>query len=252
MSYIPVIRGVIGRRILINYQVDPSTITSILPAPFRPKLIDGVAIAGICLIHLQAIRPKGMPSFVGFSSENAAHRIAVTWDEQGVAKEGVYIPRRDTSSSLSTLVGGKLFPGMHHRAAFTVADDGYNVRVALVSEDGQTRLRLVGQEASALPSSSVFTTLDDASEFFQRGSVGYSATQHPDHLDCLELRSFNWKVRPFHVDQVEASFFDDQRLFPAGSIKFDSALIMRNVEHEWHSCDQLSQSSYDERGVIAR
>jgi len=33
-------------------------------------LVRGSAIAGICLIRLEEIRPKGMPSFVGVSSEN--------------------------------------------------------------------------------------------------------------------------------------------------------------------------------------
>lgn len=49
-------------------------------------------------------------------SENAAHRIAVEWDFEGKTFEDVYIPRRDTNSFFNTLVGGRLFPGIHHRA----------------------------------------------------------------------------------------------------------------------------------------
>jgi len=46
-----------------------------------------------------------MPEAVGFSSENAAHRIAVLWDdEQGVTREGVFIPRRDTNSPVNYLL----------------------------------------------------------------------------------------------------------------------------------------------------
>jgi hypothetical protein len=70
-----------------------------LPAPFRPKLHRGYAIAGICLIRLERIRPVVFPSFCGISSENAAHRMAVLWDEpSGGSREGVFIPRRDTDS----------------------------------------------------------------------------------------------------------------------------------------------------------
>jgi hypothetical protein len=36
---IPVIRGLIDRRILVNYRVDPDVLTKILPAPFRPNLL---------------------------------------------------------------------------------------------------------------------------------------------------------------------------------------------------------------------
>jgi hypothetical protein len=39
---IPIIRGIIDRRILVNYRVDPITLKRVLPEPFRPKLV-GVA-----------------------------------------------------------------------------------------------------------------------------------------------------------------------------------------------------------------
>src|SRR5271155_4194265 len=100
---IPVVRGVIDRRILVNFRVDPEVLARTLPKPFQPKLTHGAGMAGVCLIQ---IRPRFVPSFLGISSENAAHRIAVQWEQDGVRREGVFIPRRDTSSRLNTLVGG--------------------------------------------------------------------------------------------------------------------------------------------------
>ncbi|MFZ0546136.1 MAG: hypothetical protein WAM60_11890 [Candidatus Promineifilaceae bacterium] len=47
---VPVIQGIIDRRILVNYRVDPEVLSRFLPPPFQPKLIKGVGIAGICLI----------------------------------------------------------------------------------------------------------------------------------------------------------------------------------------------------------
>jgi uncharacterized protein YqjF (DUF2071 family) len=108
---IPTIHGIIDRRVLVNYTVDPDIIQKIIPKPFRPKIYKGKAIVGICLIRLKRIRPKGLPNFIGISSENGAHRIAVEWTENGETKEGVYIPRRDTSSYLNSLAGGRIFPG---------------------------------------------------------------------------------------------------------------------------------------------
>src|SRR3984893_10338567 len=95
---IPVVQGLIDRRILVNFRVDPDVLTRMLPKPFRPKLVRGAGMAGVCLIRLKHIRPRFLPSFVGIGSENAAHRIAVEWDENGQYREGVFIPRRDTSS----------------------------------------------------------------------------------------------------------------------------------------------------------
>jgi hypothetical protein len=53
---LPVIEGLIKRRILANYRVDPAVLAPLLPPPFRPKLHAGFAIAGICLIRLDKIR----------------------------------------------------------------------------------------------------------------------------------------------------------------------------------------------------
>ena len=124
---IPVIRGIIERRILVNFRVDPDALKRVLPEPFRPKLIGDVGMAGICLIRLKHIRPRFLPAFVGISSENAAHRIAVQWESGGRTQEGVYVLRRDTSSRLNSAAGGRLFPGIHHHARFDVQeqDDRY-------------------------------------------------------------------------------------------------------------------------------
>jgi uncharacterized protein YqjF (DUF2071 family) len=236
---IPVIRGIIDRRILVNYQVTPNVLAGILPSPFRPKLVTGVGIAGICLIRLRQIRPRFLPIPIGISSENAAHRIAVEWDDHGVLREGVYIPRRDTSSRLITLVGGRLFPGEHHHARFRVEEEGPHFGVTLDSDDGTTHVAVQGQLASELPVSSVFPSLDAASDFFARGSLGYSVTSDPNQLDGLELRSFDWHVQPMAVKSVESSFFEDKVRFPPGSVRFDCALVMRGIEHEWHGRESL-------------
>jgi hypothetical protein len=119
---IPPLHGLIERRILLNFTADPADVERLLPAPFRPKLYQGKAIVGICLIRLKDVKPKGLPDFVGISSENGAHRIAVEWEEDGLLKEGVYVPRRDTSLRLNALAGGRLFPGKHYLAKFDVAE----------------------------------------------------------------------------------------------------------------------------------
>lgn len=218
----------------MNYRVDPTAITRLLPDPLRPKLHEGYAIAGICLIRLENIRPAGIPGFLGIKSENAAHRVAVEWpDSTGQWREGVFIPRRDTSSFLNAAAGGRVFPGEHHRAHFQVRDDGKEIDFAMDSEDGQTRVRLRGRDAEALPGSSCFGCLADSSRFFENGSLGYSATSDPNRMDGIRLQVETWQVRALQIDAVESSYFDDPATFPQGSAVFDHALVMRDIPHEW-------------------
>jgi hypothetical protein len=236
---VPKVHGTIRRRLLVNFRVDPDVMQRLLPTPFRPKLHRGRAIAGICLIRLEDIRPKRFPKLLGLSSENAAHRVAVVWDEAGQAREGVYIPRRDTGSLLNHLAGGRIFPGEHHRARFAVRDSGDRIDLGMRSADDTVTIRVVGRSATALPPTSSFSTVQEASRFFESGSLGYSATTEGRRLDGVVLKTHTWNVEPLAIDEVHSSFFADPVRFPTGSIEFDCALIMRNIAHEWHAASDL-------------
>ena len=237
---IPTIQGIIKRRILVNYRADASIVQNILPSCFRPKLHNGSAVAGICLIRLEHIRPRFAPEFVGISSENAAHRIAVLWeDDKGETHEGVYIPRRDTDSFINTALGGTLFPGETNEAKFEVEDDGNRINFAMKSEDEKVSVKLSGEIAESLPTDSIFSSLSEASDFFEPGSLGYSVTKNPKLLDGITLKIKGWQVSAFHVNSVYSSFYDDKTIFPKGSIEFDHALLMQNIAHEWHNVSSL-------------
>lgn len=235
MLKLPVITGLIRRRILVNYRVEPSALKAILPARFRPKLHDGHAIAGVCLIRLEAIRPRGWPAWSGITSENAAHRIAVVWTgPDGQEREGVFIPRRDTGSRLNHLAGGRIFPGEHHLADFDISDQNGQIDLAIKSHDASMAVRLTANETPAFPATSCFGSLEESSAFFEPGSVGFSVTRDSWRLDGIRLETHHWKVRSLAVTNVESTFFNDTAVFLPGSATFDHALIMRDIPHDWH------------------
>jgi hypothetical protein len=234
-----VLRGVIERRILVNCRVDPVVLARLLPAPFRPKTVGGFGMAGICLIRLRRVRPTFLPSPLGLSSENAAHRIAVEWDEDGVPREGVFVRRRDTSSRVNVWAGGRLFPGVQHGAAFVVDETAHTFNVALRSDDGETNLSIRARLAEKLPASSVFRSLDEAAAFFRGGALGYSPSAELGRFQGLELRCKTWRMEPLAVEAAHSTWYEDTGRFPRGSLEFDCALLMRDVEHEWHGARDL-------------
>ena len=250
---LPVLHGLIRRRLPVNFRVDAPVMARYLPAPFRPKLHAGYAVAGICLIRLEQMRPAGLPSFCGLASENAAHRIAVQWQEPaGAWREGVFIPRRDTGSRLNLWAGGRVFPGEHHLADFAVQDDGTTVNMTIHSHDGQMSIRLHGHESDAMPTTSCFGSLAESSAFFEGGCVGYSVTGDGCRLDGIRLQTAGWRVRALAVEQVKSSFFADESMFPAGSVVFDHALVMRDLPHWWHEeADLFTEHSADKSAMAA-
>lgn len=236
---VPELQGLIRRRLLVNFRAAPDVVRGLLPAPFRPKTHGGQAVVGICLIRLESMRPSGWPAWCGLSSENAAHRIAVEWDDDGLLREGVYIPRRHSGSWLNRLAGGRLFPGEQCGADFHVRDDGAHVSVRMRAQDGRTSLTLAADDADTLPAGSCFGSLAESSAFFAAGSLGYSAKEDGRQADGLALATDRWEVRPLAVRTISSSFFEDRTVFPEGSIAFDHALIMRDIPHRWMGLPNL-------------
>ena len=240
---IPTIRGIIDRRILVNFRVDPDVLARVCPSPFRPQIANGFGVAGICLIRLKCIRPKRLPALFGISSENAAHRIAVEWDSEGETQSGVFIPRRDTSSRLIAFAGGRIFPGAHNLARFDVRENNDDYDISMASIDGSAHVAVNSRVASGMPTDSIFESLAQCSKFFEQGSLGYSPANDSNLFDGLELRTVNWHVQPLDVSHVRSSFFDDVKAFPKGSVAFDNALLMRGIDHEWYSRESICSGS---------
>ena len=235
---LPVVQGIIARRVLVNFRVRPHALEPLLPAPFRPKLIRGWGMAGLCLIRLEQVRPRALPAAVGLASENAAHRIAVEWDDASGTREGVFILRRETNSRLNRLLGGRVFPGVHQLARFTAWETERRIKIDVIESDGRRLVRVAARMGEPWPASSVFDSLAEASEFFRRGSCGWS----PDGqggCEGLEIHIADWRSEPLFVERVESSFFDDGVRFPASSVEFDSALLMRGIRHEWRALPPL-------------
>lgn len=240
MKRLPTMVGTIDRRLLINYRVDPDVLARLLPEPFEPQVVRGAGLAGICLIRLSDLRPAGTPAALGVTTENAAHRIAVEWDDGEARQHGVYIPRRDTSSRLTTLIGGRLFPGEHHHATFRVSEADSRYDVAFTSTDGSARVAVSAQVTSDLSPGSIFRSLDEASAFFKHSPLGYSVTQRLGRYDGIDLRCATWQVQPLEVTQAVSSFFEDTTMFPTGTAVLDSGLLMRGIPATWRAEPSLS------------
>ena len=237
------IHGIIDRRVLLNYRIDPGALQRVLPPPFQPQLYGGYGVGGVCMIRFKHLRPRFVPAWLGLASENAAHRIAVQWDQDGEHREGVFIPRRDTNSWFNSTLGGRVFPGIFQQSRFESRESDTNVSIRIVRADGGAEIGFAGHITTQLPPTSIFPSLEAAAGFFSLGATGYSATRTEGHFHGMELRSLNWKVLPLVIDEAQSCFFNDQQRFPPGSVELDCALLMRGIGHEWHSRPDLYLSS---------
>jgi Uncharacterized conserved protein (COG2071) len=222
----------IERRLLVNYRLEPEVVAEQLPFPFRPQLVSGWAVGGVCFLRLRDVRPGGAPAGFGLTSENVAHRFAVEWDDVDGAHVGVYVPRRDTGSRLASWSGGRLFPGVYHPARFDSRDRGSSLDIDVTSRDGEVRLSVSTKDTHAL-GGQLFNSAEHASQFFRDGALGYSPAGGGDYFEGVRLMSSSWDVAPLSVEYMASSLFDNQCLFPKGTCTFDSALVMRDLPVRW-------------------
>ena len=236
------IEATIQRRLLVNYRVDPEALSAVLPKPFRPALVRGLGVAGICLIRLGGVRPSGLPFIAGVTSENAAHRVAVEWDGTDGPVTGVYIPRRDTSSRIGALLGGRAFPGWQHLARFRVQEAAGSYRIEVSSDDREVEIAVAAHRAPGLMVGSVFGSVAEASAFFRCAPLSYAATRRGGVFDGVELATDGWAIESLQLDDVRSTFFDCLARFPAGAAVPDSAFLMAGLETSWRGLPRLRAS----------
>ncbi|MFK3676592.1 DUF2071 domain-containing protein [Microbacterium sp. NPDC090218] len=221
------LRGRMRRRLLLTYRVDPAVAGEVIPAPFRPQLVDGSAVGGVCLIALTELRPGWVRPRWGISTENAAHRFAVEWDEAEETRTGVYVVERHSSGVVPAIGGGRFFPGVQRRARFETDETEARFRVRMDAPDASVSADV---ELAEEWESTLFPTVDDASQFYRAGAIGWSPRLGGRGAEALELSSTRWVVNAARVNEVGSSFFDG---LPRGAAVLDSALVMRDIPVVW-------------------
>jgi hypothetical protein len=221
------VRSTIERRLLVNWRADPVDVAPMLPTGFRPNLVDGSAVVGVCILRLEHVRPPGLPRWAGAGFTSAAHRVSVSWDgRDGREEHGVYVLRRDTSSRLAAAASGRLFPGELRRAEVTDTSTDEELSISVVGDDGASVVvhGLVG----GADRSHLFPTPAAAERFFLGGAVAYSPRAGADRLDALDLDAARFDLRPVTLDVARSTIWHD-------IATFDGAYLMRDVAATWRA-----------------
>lgn len=199
-------QGRIDTRLLLNAIADPAEVAPRLPDGVRPHGTEGGGtVVGCCLLEIGDLRPRGMPAFVGVRMRAVAHRISTEWDTStGGTEVGVFVPMRHTDSRLASMVGGRLFPGMHQHAAIdlirTPAHLEWKVGEPPFDNGFGLRVRVDTQTPMVDPTPSVCATCVDP-------TLGLSP-DHKGRLEAAHMAPEGRDVRAVHVEELQSTFFD--------------------------------------------
>lgn len=238
---LPKLAGIIARRVLLNFWADPEVVRRLVPEPLEVATHNGSAVVDICLIRLERLRLKGMPAPMGISAENMAHRVAIRYPSEQGMKDGVFIWRRETDCEFLVQLGGCLFPGVHHRAEFDMTENESGLAFDVRTEQHETDVSFRASYLSGWQGTMLFPTFDDVWDFFERGDCSFSYAKRHRGLERLRLRALTWEMTPLGASDVQASFYENPAYFPAGSVGFDGACLMRSIPHEWDELASVAE-----------
>lgn len=218
--------GTIRRRLLVNAVVDPDEAARHLPDGLRPHLIGVGTVVGCCLLEIEALRPSGMPVIVGQRIRATAHRIAAEWgDEAGATVTGVYVPVRHTDSRLASLVGGRIFPGVHERARIEIstADSALRWR-SDPFDDPALAMQVV---VSVAPDGVVEAPCEPVGATCLDAAIGVS----PDHRGVLEaahMAPAHRVARRVVIEDLRSGYIDS-----FASAELTNSYLMSDVDVTW-------------------
>lgn len=132
----PGVRGVVERRMLVNYRVDLGKLDAALPGPFRGREVGetGKGIGTVCLTRVENARPKLAPERAGMSVRSVTHRVPA--EIEGEGRFCAYVPVRGISSRLCAAVGTHALPAEISCAEFRT-EQKTGVRMTTVNCGGE-------------------------------------------------------------------------------------------------------------------
>lgn len=211
--------GVVRRRLLLSSWVDPDEAAGVLPAALRPHIIGERTVVGCCVLELESVRPAGVPARFGRTVTAMAHRVAAEWDGVSGPMTGVFVPVRYTGSTLASLVGGRLVPGVQHRVPFRSSWDGERLEHLVDAGLRSVKVSVVDGPTSAdAPGPDVCLA----------ATLGLSPSLGGGALDAIDMRLSGWTVRPMSIVDLESPFLE--QFTTAGKV---SAHLMEGATARW-------------------
>ena len=92
-------------------------------------------------------------------------------------------------------------------ARFEVHERGSDLRLGVEGRDGTLGLSVTARESQTL-GGELFTSLEQAIDFFRRGSLGFSPSGSSSCLTGVRLQSESWDARPVTIEDMRSSLFD--------------------------------------------
>lgn len=246
----PPLRGRCKWRALFAWKLDPVVARRLVPAPLRPKLVQGHALAAVDTMGLQGLRPRMVPGPLGLSLGLCSHLIAAEWKDGQRYRDVLYVIRRDVDVHVLGRAGGLLLPGKSHGARIQSNEGLSDISIACHSLDGECQLDLAGHIGARWSSQALFASPAAMMEVLGNRSGGRVAYDEAGKGTLIELEAKPECAEPLTLDRAHSSLFDGG-LVPEGSAELEAGVLLRNLVCVWRSQGRFATRPANGEGETA-
>jgi uncharacterized protein YqjF (DUF2071 family) len=221
------------RCVLVNFAIDPVSMSKVLPNHLVPDIHNGMAYMSIVIAKMERMRPAFLPRFSGVTYTQVVYRAIVRC---GNAR-GVTFLRSDADNRLMVAAGNALTFFRFHHATMNWDVQSGSIGFQLCPTDG-ARASIaadydLGSASGRMPSTSRFSSLTDAQSFLTELYCAFGAQRSNGRVEAVRIKRSSWhgKVVDDRVAGYEA--MAGGSLFREDTASLDSIFLVENLDYHW-------------------
>lgn len=217
--------------LVLTYAIPQEELQTLIPECLKLDTFQGKwAFVAIAFVQTKALRPKGLPAFMGNDFFLIGYRIFVQYTTNlGKRLRGLYILKSETDSRRMELLGS-----LFSRYQYTTIDINQILQGAILQitskKSGLDVVVNISSQNRSLPFTSPFSNWQEARRY--AGPLPFTFSYNPETREVLIVEGIreHWQPTPVQVLRADSIFFDSFNL-PTPILA--SAFIIKDIPYQW-------------------
>jgi hypothetical protein len=194
---------------LVTHRIPEADARAQLPRELAPVTYGGYAFLNTVIARMEAMRPQGLPAFLGLDYWHVGYRLYAKAATTGGEREGLYFLRSDCDRRMLAMAGNLFSDFRFHTARIEVMSAASNTSIRVEAHSARVELDLSGEPQTQLEAGSPFQTVAEAETFLKYKPCGL-APGGPAQVNAIPISrdEVAWRARSIQVLHQRWEFLD--------------------------------------------
>ena len=216
--------------LVLAFAVPKAEIEHLIPECLSLDLFDDkFGFIAVAMVQTKALRPKGLPEFMGNDFFLIGYRVFVRYtNNAGRSMRGLYILKSETDKRKMEFFGN-IFTNYNYSTT-DISQKSEGNRIEIESKHSDFEIAVETSDDAELPEMSPFADWKQARKF--AGPLPFTFTYNEKTKEVLIIEGVreNWKPKPVEVIDNKIGFLDELNL--SGAV-LANAFIIENIPYYW-------------------